>query len=70
MTRAIIEDRRFSVDEIPAYLGIKGDTIYRWIAESRLPAHRMGRLWKLRMEEVDECVRSGGADETRNQGHE
>ena len=64
MTRAMMEDRWFSVDEIAAYLGIKRDTVYRWIAENRMPAHRMGRLWKLRREEVDEWVRSGGADET------
>ena len=67
MTRAMMEDRWFSVDEIAAYLGIKRDTVYRWIAEKRMPAHRMGRLWKLRREEVDEWVRSGGADETGDQ---
>ncbi len=67
MARAMMEDRWFSVDEIAAYLGIKRDTVYRWIAEKRMPAHRMGRLWKLRREEVDEWVRSGGADENRDQ---
>ena len=67
MTRAMMEDRWFSVDEIAAYLGIKRDAVYRWIAEKRMPAHRMGRLWKLRREEVDEWVRSGGADETGDQ---
>ena len=66
----MMEDRWFSVDEIATYLGIKRDTVYRWIAEKRMPAHRMGRLWKLRREEVDEWVRSGGADETRDKGHE
>ena len=64
MTRAMMEDRWFSVDEIAVYLGIKRDTVYRWIAEKRMPAHRMGRLWKLRGEEVDEWVRSGEADDT------
>ena len=63
-----MEDRWFSVDEIAAYLGIKRDTVYKWISEKRMPAHRMGRFWKLRREEVDEWVRSGGADETRDQG--
>ena len=63
----MMEDRWFSVDEIAAYLGIKRDTVYRWIAEKRMTAHRMGRLWKLRREEVDEWVRSGGADETGDQ---
>ena len=56
-----MEDRWLSVDEIAAYLGIKRDTVYKWIAEKRMPAHRMGRLWKFRSEEVDEWVKSGGA---------
>ena len=30
-----------------------------------MPAHRMGRLWKFKKEEVDEWVRVGGADKTK-----
>jgi len=66
-----MEDRWLSVDEIAAYLGIKRDTVYKWIAEKKMPGHRMGRLWKFRKEEVDEWVKTGGADdnkENRNQG--
>jgi excisionase family DNA binding protein len=55
-------ERWLSVDEIAAYLGIKRDTVYKWISEKQMPAHRMGRLWKFRKEEVDEWVKSGGAD--------
>ena len=44
-----------------AYLGIKRDTVYKWIADKRMPAHKVGRLWKFRKEEVDEWVRGGGA---------
>jgi excisionase family DNA binding protein len=51
------------VEEIASYLGIKRDTVYRWINEKQMPAHRMGRLWKFRQEEVDEWVKSGGASE-------
>lgn len=56
-----------SVDEIAAYLGIKRDTVYKWIAEKQMPAHRMGRLWKFRKDEVDEWVKSGGAAEPDSQ---
>ena len=70
MNGAMMEDRWLSVDEIAAYLGIKRDTVYKWISEKGMPAHRMGRLWKLRREEVDEWVRSGGADETSDESHE
>ena len=62
---SVMEDRWLSVDEIGAYLGIKRDTVYKWIAEKQMPAHRMGRLWKFRKEEVDQWVKSGGADDNR-----
>ena len=59
-------DRWLSVDEIAAYLGIKRDTVYKWIAEKKMPAHKMGPLWKFRKEEVDEWVKSGVADDRHN----
>lgn len=58
-----MEDRWLSVDEIAAYLGIKRDTVYRWINERNLPGHKIGRLWKFRKEDIDEWVKSGGAKE-------
>jgi len=58
-----MEDRWLSGDEIAAYLGIKRDTVYKWIAEKGMPAHRIGRLWKFRKEDVDQWVKSGGAKE-------
>ena len=58
-----MEDRWLSVDEIAAYLGIKRDTVYKWIADKRMPAHKVGRLWKFRKEEVDKWVRQGAAAE-------
>lgn len=51
-----------SVDEIAKHLGVAKDSIYRWIDRRRLPAHRIGRLWKFKVSEVDEWVRVGGAD--------
>jgi len=56
-----MEDRWLSVSEIAAHLGIKRDTVYQWLAKKQMPAHRMGRLWKFRKEEVDEWVKAGGA---------
>jgi excisionase family DNA binding protein len=63
-----MEDRWLSVEEIATYLGIKRDTVYRWINEKQMPAHRMGRLWKFKRDEVDEWVRKGGASEEKGGG--
>ena len=56
-----MNDRWLSVDELAAYLGIKRDTVYKWINRRSLPAHKVGRLWKFRKEEIDAWVRSGAA---------
>lgn len=58
-----MEDRWLSVEEICDYLGIKRDTVYKWINEKSMPAHRMGRLWKFKKDEVDEWVKAGGASD-------
>ena len=58
-------ERWLSVEEIMAHLGVARDTIYRWIDQKSLPAHRLGKLWKFKISEVDDWVRSGGADESR-----
>ena len=60
------DDRWFSVDEIAAYLGVKRDTIYKWIERKNMPAHKAGRLWKFRKNEVDNWVRADGAESKHN----
>ena len=46
--------------EVAAHLGVAVDTVYRWIEGKGLPAHRLGRLWKCKLSEVDDWVRKGG----------
>jgi excisionase family DNA binding protein len=53
--------RWHSVEEVMAHLGVARDTVYRWIGRKGLPAHRIGKLWKFKLAEVDDWVRSGGA---------
>ena len=52
-----------SVDVVAKHLGIARDTVYRWIDSKGLPAHRIGRLWKFKLSDIDEWVRAGGDDE-------
>lgn len=51
-----------SVGDVAKHLGVAKDSVYRWIDTRRLPAHRIGRLWKFKLSEVDKWVRTGGAD--------
>jgi len=56
-----------SVEEIAGYLGVSKDTIYGWITKRDLPAHKVGRLWKFKSDEVDSWVRAGKASDEGNE---
>ena len=53
-----MSDHWLSVTEICVYLGIKRDTVYKWIDKKGFPAHRAGKFWKFKISEVDEWVKS------------
>ena len=50
-----------SMDTITDYLGVSRETVLQWINNRKMPAHKVGRLWKFKISEVDEWIRSGGA---------
>lgn len=54
-------DRWLSVEEIAEHLGVSRDTVYTWVSEKGMPAHKVGKLWKFQIKEVDKWVRSGKA---------
>ena len=58
----IQEDRWLSIHEICEHLGVSSDTVYKWIKHG-MPAHRMGRLWKFKKDQVDSWVEAGGASD-------
>ena len=49
-----------SVKETAEHLGIKQDTLYKWILRNKasIPAHKIGRLWKFKISEIDKWVKS------------
>ena len=58
---ASVTEPWLSADGIAAHLGVTKDPVYTWIAEKNMPAHKISRLWKFQVSEVDKWVRSGGA---------
>jgi excisionase family DNA binding protein len=54
-----MHERWLSVEEIAAHLGVNPDTIYKWIERKKMPAHKLGRLWKFLASEVDQWVKAG-----------
>jgi excisionase family DNA binding protein len=56
-----MQERWLSVEKIAAHLGVNWDTIYKWLVRKKMPAHKVGRLWKSLAPEVDAWVKAGKA---------
>ena len=59
-----------TLKEVQAYLGVGRETILAWIAKRNMPAYKVGRLWKFKLSEVDDWIRSGGASDDKVETHE
>jgi len=54
-------DKWLTVEEICTHLNVSKDTIYKWIDQKSMPAHRVGRKWMFQKTEVDTWVKVGKA---------
>ena len=54
------EEPWIGIAEVAVHLGVSKDRVYRWVDTQGLPAHRVGRLFRFRLSQVDEWVQSGG----------
>lgn len=52
-----------SLEGISLHLGVSQDTVHRWIRNRKMPAHKVGHLWKFKASEVDDWVRTGKVSE-------
>jgi excisionase family DNA binding protein len=55
----MIPDPWISVAQVAEYIGVSQEIIYRWIKERNMPAHRIGKFWKFRVDEVDKWIFDG-----------
>ena len=51
------EERWVNIDVVAAHLGVRRDSIYRWIDTKLFPAYRVGRLYRFKLSDVDRWVR-------------
>ena len=58
-----LSERWLSVEEIAGHLGVSKESIYRWVEKGKIPAHKVGKLWKFKVTDIDEWVRTGGGND-------
>ena len=62
------EEGWVGIAEVASHLSVAKESIYRWIESKGLPAHRVGRLLRFRLSEVDEWVKRSGAEKSKPVG--
>jgi len=56
----VVENEKWSsIEELAEHLQVHKDTIRLWIKRGEIPAHKLGRLWRFKISEIDDWVRSG-----------
>ena len=50
------EEAWVGIAEVAAHLSVARDSVYRWVETKDFPAHRIGRLLRFRLSEVDQWV--------------
>jgi excisionase family DNA binding protein len=55
------DDNYINIEEAAQYLGIKPVTLRNWIkkGDNNLPAHKVGKQWKFKKNELDAWINSG-----------
>ena len=52
-------DGYVSIDDAADFLGVSVPTLRQWLKKELLPAHKIGKLWKFKISELDAWVKSG-----------
>ena len=53
------------ITEVAAHLKVTKEPIYRWVDTKDLPAHRVGRLLRFRLSQVNAWVQSSGGNQPK-----
>ena len=57
------EEGWVGISDVAAHLQVAKESVYRWVESKGFPAHRVGRLLRFKLSEVDEWVREGSTTE-------
>ena len=52
------------IERVATHLDVAKDSIYRWVESRGFPAHRVGRLLRFKLSEVDAWVRSNDSTQS------
>jgi len=51
------EDRLLTIYEVAEFLHINSMTVYAWVKEEKIPAFKIGKVWRFRKTEIDKWLK-------------
>jgi len=60
MDKTQLERKAYSPKEVMERLGISQTTIYRWLESGQLPAVKIGKLWRIPVDALEELLDTEG----------
>ena len=59
-TEEQVSENWIGLEQAAIHLGVRPITVRDWIKKKTgIPAHKIGKLWKFKLSELDEWVKSG-----------
>ena len=55
-----MNNRLLTVRELAEYVRVNPFSVYRWVAQKRIPHLRVGRTLRFRLDDIDEFMRERG----------
>ena len=52
-----IDERLLTIDEVANFLNINPMTIYSWVREGKIPAFKIGKVWRFQKSEIDKWLK-------------
>jgi len=57
-----------TAEEVAKYLRVRLATVYEWAKGGKIPASKVGRLWRFERAEIETWMRNGGLRCQNNRG--
>jgi len=51
------EKRLLTIDEVAEFLHMNPMTVYSWVKDGKIPAFKIGKVWRFRKTEIDEWLK-------------
>ena len=61
------QEQLMDIREVAKYLRVKDSTVYTWAQEGKLPAFRLGRLWRFRRDDLESWLENKRCDQAQEE---